>query len=226
MSTRHPETPGLLAVAHGTRDPRGQAVVRGLLEMRAMRPRLDVRVAHVDVQTPTVAEALAQQVAITPTPPVIVPVLLSSGKHAGADIPGAAARFPGTVTAAPLGPDPELARVASERLAEQGAAVTGPGARVILAAAGSSQPEGQADAERAAGLLEARIQAPVAPAYAAAARPSVGEAVAAARSRGARRVAVATYLTSPGTSPTRSVPGPRMRTRSPRPWRRIVASRG
>lgn len=175
MSTHHREVPGLLAAAHGTRNPRGQGVVRGPLEMlRAMRPGLDVRVAYLDVQAPTVTEALAEQVATTPAPPIVVPLLLSSGKHACTDIPGAAARFPGTVTAAPLGPDPELARKARERL-EQEADVIGPGARVVLAAAGSSHAEGRADAERAAGLLEAQVQVPVVPTYAAAARPMAGQ---------------------------------------------------
>ncbi|MCV2462431.1 sirohydrochlorin chelatase, partial [Streptomyces sp. ICN988] len=69
---------------------------------------------------------------------------------------------------------------------------------VVLASAGSRDPESRADTSRTAALLAARLGAPVVPAYASAATPTVPEAVRALTVRGYRRVAVASCFTAPG----------------------------
>ncbi|QXE36935.1 sirohydrochlorin chelatase [Streptomyces sp. GMY02] len=79
------------------------------------------------------------------------------------------------------------------------------GAAVVLAAAGSLDPESAADTRRTAALLSERLGGvPVVPAYASAASPTVREAVRALAARGHHRTAVASYFTAPGHFATRS----------------------
>jgi len=68
-----------------------------------------------------------------------------------------------------------------------------------LAAAGSSDPRSQADTEAAADMLRVHWGGPVRVGYAAGIKPSVAEAVVAARVHGEdMEVAVASFLLSPG----------------------------
>jgi sirohydrochlorin ferrochelatase len=130
-------------------------------------------------------------------------LLLTEAYHSKADIPSqaaaASARFPGLRVrqAAALGPHPLLLTALERRLAE---AYCGPRAQtgVVLAAAGSSDPEANASVA----ALAARWQATggwrrVVPAYASAASPSPAQAVRALRAEGGP-VVVATYLLAPG----------------------------
>ncbi|NEA05300.1 sirohydrochlorin chelatase, partial [Streptomyces sp. SID10116] len=78
---------------------------------------------------------------------------------------------------------------------------------VVLAAAGSRDPESAADTETAAGLLAERLRVPVVPAYAAptpACPRSVPEALEALAAQGRTRTAVASYFTAPGRFATQS----------------------
>jgi sirohydrochlorin ferrochelatase len=73
-----------------------------------------------------------------------------------------------------------------------------PGTPVVLAAAGSTDPRAAGDARNQAALLASHLQAPVLAAFASAARPAVGEAVAGLAARTGGPVAVASYLLAPG----------------------------
>jgi sirohydrochlorin ferrochelatase len=132
---------------------------------------------------------------------ILVPLLLSSGYHDRVDLPAAvAATRPGTARAAVLGPDPRLAVALADRLAEAGHR---PGDAVVLAAAGSSDPDAVASVLVQADLLAAELAA--GPATRSRSRwgsaPPPGR-TSAPRSRparaGAHRVAVAPYLLAPG----------------------------
>jgi sirohydrochlorin ferrochelatase len=79
-----------------------------------------------------------------------------------------------------------------------GAGPGGRGGAVVLAAAGSADPAGAEDAQRMAEWLAAEIGTPITVGYASAARPTVAEAVRAARAAGAAHVTVASYLLAPG----------------------------
>jgi sirohydrochlorin ferrochelatase len=125
---------------------------------------------------------------------VVVPLLLSAGYHVHVDIARATA-LDGATAAAALGPDDRLAAVLLDRLREAGA---GDGDAVVLAAAGSSDGRSGADVEQVAAAVDAGWLGPVLVGYGASARPSVAEAVAAARDRTAGRVVVAAYLLAPG----------------------------
>ncbi|MDP5227482.1 MULTISPECIES: CbiX/SirB N-terminal domain-containing protein [Arthrobacter] len=188
------ETPVLIACSHGTSNATGDAEVRGLREaVAALRPGLEVLEAYVDVQEPALPGVVAGLAEGRTA--VIVPLLLSVGFHVQVDIARAAASRPGTLAAAPLGPDELLAEVLRDRLTEAGLADDD---AVVLAAAGSSRPEASVAVEEVAGHLASLLGRPVRCAYGSAAEPKVPDAVAQLRAEGASRVVVASYLLAHG----------------------------
>lgn len=182
----------MIACAHGTNNPQGQECINSLrADIARLRPGLEVLEAYVDVQEP----ALPGVVAGLPegVHAVVLPLLLTVGYHVQVDIAEAVASRPGTLAAAPLGPDPRLAKLLDERLGELPADWG-----IVLAAAGSSRPEAAEQVEVLAADLAVRRPERILAAYGASARPSVPEAVAQLRSEGAAGVAIASYLLAPG----------------------------
>lgn len=208
--------PSLVAVAHGSRDPRAAATVSELLDVVRERARgLDVRAAFLDHCAPSLPQALGSlgspgsPGSLGASSAVVVPLLLTAAYHSKTDIPArlaaAAAARPGPAVACagPLGPDPLLTAALERRLGEAGVAVGDPTARaatsVVLAAAGSSDSAANATiADLALRWQRERGWRAVLPAYASAAGPRPAEAVAALRSVGDGPVVVATYLLAPG----------------------------
>ncbi|MEV6111509.1 sirohydrochlorin chelatase [Streptomyces sp. NPDC052109] len=202
LGHRRPARPALVLVAHGSRDPRALDTVRALRDrVRELRPGLPVHLGHIELNEPLLPDTLA---ALGDTLAVLVPLLLSRGYHVGQDLPEmAAAAPPPTRLAAPLGPHPLLVEALYDRLVEAGwpagvDAGTRRSTAVVLAAAGSRDPDSTTDTRRTARLLADRLGVPVVPAYASAASPTVPAAVRALAARGRHRVAVASYFTAPG----------------------------
>ena len=178
--------PPLVAVAHGSADPRAAAstqelmgLVRGLAG-GSTRPAPDIRTAFLGHAPPSVGQvigALAGAAAPAHAAPgtvVVLPLLLTAAYHSEVDLP---------------------ALLAEASAAAWPAAETS----VVLAAAGSARPESnEVIAALARQWQAARGWRAVVPAFAAAAPPSPVEAVASLRRAGARRVVVATYLLAPG----------------------------
>ncbi|MGW7364112.1 sirohydrochlorin chelatase [Streptomyces sp. NPDC054841] len=195
--------PTLVAVAHGSRDPRALHTVSRLLDrVRELRPGLDVRLGHIELDEPLLPDTLA---ALGDREAVLVPLLLGRGYHVKQDIPAAVADAPRLRAriAPPLGPHPLLVEALYARLVEAGwrtADGISRSAGVVLAAAGSRDPESAADARLTAAMLGERLGGvPVVPAYASSAvSPSVPEALRALAARGRHRTAVASYFTAPG----------------------------
>lgn len=186
--------PILVACAHGTSNPDGKAaILRVVEELRAARPDATVLDAYVDVHGPELPDVVAGLPAGAPA--VVVPLLLSVGYHVKVDIGRAVASRERTTAAAPLGPDPRLARVLAERLGQAG---LGPGDAVVLAAAGSSNPAASDDVESLADMLRHLVPNRVLAAYGASAQPSVPDAVAELRAEEVGRIVVASYLLAPG----------------------------
>ncbi|MGW0787238.1 sirohydrochlorin chelatase [Streptomyces sp. NPDC002911] len=195
--------PTLVAVAHGSRDPRALRTVLELLDrVRELRPALDVRLGHIELNEPLLPDTLdgiGQQ-----DEAVLVPLLLGRGHHVRHDLPlaAAAATRLRTRVAAPLGPHPLLVEALYERLLEAGWRDEDGASRdaaVVLAAAGSRDPDSDVDARRTAAMLSDRLGGvPVVPAYASAATPDVPAALRALAARGRHRVALASYFTAPG----------------------------
>jgi sirohydrochlorin ferrochelatase len=152
-----------------------------------------VRTAFVDVLGPTPADVLRA----VPGPAVLVPAFLASGYHVRTDIPAhvAASRHPDVIVTDPLGPSAQLVRVMTDRLVESG---WRPSDSVVMASAGTSDPGALRDLRMTAALLSAAIGRRVEMAYAATGEPRVADVVDRLRSRGARRVVVASYLLADG----------------------------
>ncbi|GGV60634.1 MULTISPECIES: sirohydrochlorin chelatase [Streptomyces] len=199
---RSGHAPALVLVAHGSRDPRAVGTVRALLDrVRELRPGLPVHLGHIELNEPLLPDTLAR---LTGTDVVLVPLLFGPGHHVKRDIPrmAAAARAHARV-AAPLGPHPLLVEALHDRLTEAGWRPTCDAderrtSAVVLAAAGSRDPESTAGTRRTARLLSARLGVPVVAAYASAAAPTVPEAVRALAARGRHRIAVASCFAAPG----------------------------
>jgi len=197
----------LVAVAHGSADPRASATIDDLMAIVARRASArglslpDLRAAYLDHAPPSLPQVMT---AIDPGSPVtVLPLLLTAAYHSKADIPRMLDRFPQLHVryGAPLGPHPLLLRALERRLAQADLGALEDPARtgVVLAAAGSSDPDANASIARLAVRWQARAGwFAVRPAYASAAGPSPRAAVTSLLRDGARRVAVATYLLAPG----------------------------
>lgn len=192
-------SPVLIACAHGTRNAEGQAAIRQVMaEIEALRPGLRVVEAYVDVQEPElggVVEGLPEG-----TPAVVVPLLLSTGFHIKVDVPKAIKSRPEVIAARPLGPDPRLAELLATHLRAAGLTEND---GVLLAAAGSSLPDGSVDSEEQGRLLGELLPNKVRVAYGASAQPTVPDGVASLRAElaadgGTGRVFIASYLLATG----------------------------
>lgn len=199
--------PPLIAVAHGSRDPRSAATVHDLLDVvRAKAPELDVRAAFLDLSAPRLSDVLSS----VANEAVVVPLLLGSAYHARVDIPGAVAkavaRWPRLRirVADVLGPDARMESAAFRRLLATGADPADPGLGVVLTAAGSSHEPANAAVRRIADRWAAdTLWAGVSPAFASAGAPDVPTAIRALRANGARRIAVGSWFLAPGLLPDR-----------------------
>ncbi|MDX3384079.1 sirohydrochlorin chelatase [Streptomyces niveiscabiei] len=201
LARRRTAQPALVVVAHGSRDPRALRTVGALLDrVRAQRPGLDVHLGHIELNEPLLTDTLAR---VDTQDVVLVPLLLGRGYHIKRDIPEMAAQtHPHARVAGALGPHALLVDTLVSRLEEAGWP-TRPDAgygdtAIVLAAAGSRDPDNAADTNRTAHLLSARLGVPVLPAYASTAEPAVPRALADLRARGYTRVAIASYFTAPG----------------------------
>jgi len=197
--------PVLVAVAHGSADPRASATVAELAAVaRARWPGskgLDLRIAFLGHAPPSLPQVLST--IETDREVTVLPLLLTAAYHSKADIPRLLARLPRPRVSygATLGPHPLLLRALERRLAEADPSVHENPARtaVVLAAAGSSDPEANATIARLAAQWQARMGwFVVRPAYASAAEPSPVAAVTELLRAGAPRVVVATFLLAPG----------------------------
>jgi len=184
----------VVVAAHGTQDPHGVAVARGLVAaLRARLPGQRVLLAFVDVLGPGVREV----VAAAPGPVTVIPAFLTTGYHVRTDVPrevAATRRRDVTVTAA-LGPDPLLVGALRDRLCAAG---WRRGDAVVLAAAGSSDHRAVADVRAAADRLSAVLGRQVQVGLVATGTPRVTPLVAGLRAAGEPRVAVASWLLAPG----------------------------
>lgn len=207
--------PTLLIIAHGSRDPRHAATVDALrARVRSLRPGLRVEAAFLEFNAPRVPQVLARLAAADATEVIALPLLLTRAFHAKTDIPAvlreATARHPrlSVRQADVLGPSPLLVDALERRLHEAGLrpadrSSTG----VVLASAGSTDPEAIAVIAEIAREWRHTGWCAVRPAFASASLPRTEDAVRALRAEGVPRVAVAPYVIAPGRLPDRIASG-------------------
>ncbi|MGW5445604.1 sirohydrochlorin chelatase [Streptomyces asiaticus] len=207
--------PTLLIIAHGSRDPRHAGTVDALrARVRSLRPGLRVEAAFLEFNAPRVPQVLARLAAADATEVIALPLLLTRAFHAKTDIPAvlreATARHPrlSVRQADVLGPSPLLVDALERRLHEAGLrpadrSSTG----VVLASAGSTDPEAIAVIAEIAREWRHTGWCAVRPAFASASLPRTEDAVRALRADGVPRVAVAPYVIAPGRLPDRIASG-------------------
>lgn len=199
--------PALIALAHGSRDPRSAATVTALVdEVRAMRPDLRIEKAFLELSRPNFQTVVDRLVKAGHDEIVVVPLLLTEAYHAKVDVPNAIAeaigRHEGLKIQATkvLGLEARFLEILDLRLREalKEARVRELDA-LVLAAAGSSDPLANQAVARLARVWGSHHKLPVVAAYASAAPPATGEAVRSFRREGRRHIAVASLFLAPGT---------------------------
>ncbi|MEV7644912.1 sirohydrochlorin chelatase [Streptomyces rubiginosohelvolus] len=207
--------PTLLVIAHGSRDPRHAATVHALTErVRAERPGLRVETAFLEFNAPSVPRVLERLAGEGADEVVALPLLLTRAFHAKTDIPSvlreARARLPRLHIrqADVLGPSPLLNATLGRRLREAGVRPGDlPRTGLVLASAGSSDPEAIAVIAEIARELRHTGWCAVRPAFASALLPRTEDVVRELRAEGVERVAVAPYVIAPGRLPDRIAAG-------------------
>ena len=187
--------PALLAVAHGSADPRAEQVLDALIaRVRSERPGLVAVLAHLGFSDPSVPAALESLARQGVGEVVVVPLLLTAAYHAKVDLPAVLSRAAldhpqlAIRLAEVLGPHPLLFDLLRGRLSEAGVE---PGMSLALAAVGTSDPAANAELADAAASLGATIGF-------ASGSPAITDVIADLRARGARQVALVTYVLAPG----------------------------
>jgi sirohydrochlorin ferrochelatase len=204
--------PALVALAHGSRDPRSAETITALVDqVRAMRPDLRVEKAFLDLAKPGFHTVVDRLVRAGHDEIVVVPLLLTRAFHAKVDVPAviadATTRHAGLRIRASevLGLEPVFLEVLDRRLRDALRA-----ARVreldalVLAAAGSSDALANQAVTRLARLWGSTHRLPTVAAYASAAPPATGEAVRQFRAEGRRHIAVGSLFLAPGLLPDRA----------------------
>jgi sirohydrochlorin ferrochelatase len=167
----------LVLAAHGSRDARFAETIDRLAGLvSSARPALDVRIGYLEHGPPDLS-------AVADPTCVVVPLLLSGGFHVYTDLP---AQVAGGLVTSPVGPDPALAAVLTDRLREAGWRGEQP---LVLAATGSADPRSLADVHVAARDLGAALGLDVAAGFLSAGEPKLEDLAAGA---------VASYLLAPG----------------------------
>ena len=204
--------PALIALAHGSRDPRSAKTITALVaEVKKQRPDLRVERAYLELAKPNFQAVVDRLVKAGFDEIVVVPLLLTEAYHANVDVPEAIAeatarhedlRIRATDV---LGMEPCFLEVLDVRMRE---ALKVSRIReldaLVLAAAGTSDPLANQAVARLARLWGTHHKLPVTAAYASSAPPATGEAVRAFRAEGRRHIAVASLFLAPGFLPDRA----------------------
>jgi sirohydrochlorin ferrochelatase len=204
--------PALVALAHGSRDPRSAQTVQALCaEVRSMRPDLRIEAAFLELSKPSYATVVDKLVRAGYDEIVVVPLLLTEAYHATVDVPAAIAAAEAkhdhlkVRASSILGLESVFLEVLDRRLrtALKDARVRELDA-LVLAAAGSSNALANQAVARLARLWGAKHRLPTVAAFASAAPPATGEAVRQFRAEGRRHIAVGSMFLAPGTLPDRA----------------------
>ncbi|MDO3396636.1 sirohydrochlorin chelatase [Nocardioides sp. SOB44] len=204
--------PALVALAHGSRDPRSAETIGALVdEVRATRPDLRIEKAFLELAKPSFQTVVDRLVRAGHDEIVVVPLLLTEAYHAKVDVPAVIAaateRHPDLKIRATkvLGLENSFLEVLDVRMREalQRSRVRELDA-LVLVAAGSSDALANQSVARMARLWGAHHKLPVTAAFASAAPPAAGEAVRAFRAEGRRHIAVASLFLAPGFLPDRA----------------------
>jgi sirohydrochlorin cobaltochelatase len=153
----HPHThDGLLLVAHGSASAAGTAEAKAIGDqVAAAHPELAVELGFLELADPPAGPMLDRLVERGCTRIVVQPLILLAAGHGKSDVPAVALegrdRHPAVeiVFGSPLGVVPELLAIGASNLEQRGAK----GLPLLVIARGTSDPDANAEAVRAARLL-------------------------------------------------------------------------
>ena len=193
---------GLLLVGHGSRSEDGAAEMQALAALvAAARPDVAVDVGFLEMSDPPAGPVLDRMAAAGCRRVVVLPLVLLGAGHAKSDVPALVlegrARHPGVHVhfGSPLGVSRDLVAVLGDALLDAGAA----GLPLLLVARGTSDPDANGDAHKAARLLAEWIGAPfVHTAFTGVTGPLVPEGLDVFARLGHRRMAVAFWFLCTG----------------------------
>ncbi len=196
----------LIAVAHGSRDPRSKLTVDTIVErVRLRRPDLDVRVAFLDLTAPSVESVVDDVAAEGIRYATVVPLLLGSAFHARVDLPGvldaARVRHPQLILrqAEVLGDDRRMVAAMRSRIVAAGIDATDSSVGIAVAAVGSSHgPANQRSRALAQRVLHGTSWRAAVTCFATAQDPRPDRALACLEEAGARTIVIAPWFLAPG----------------------------
>lgn len=175
--------PGVVVVGHGTADATGVEETRRLTQLVAgLLPGAAVELGFLELAPPPIAAAVARLAARGCREIVAAPLLLFRAGHARRDVPealaaAAAAHGLGVRQAEPLGAHPAIVALVRRRWQEAAGAESGPATRRVFLGRGSSDPRAVCQLCRVALAAGAGGAEPLHLGFAAAARPTLDEAV-------------------------------------------------
>jgi sirohydrochlorin ferrochelatase len=192
--------PGVVVVGHGTAAAAGLEEARRLTQLVAERlPGAAVELGFLELAAPSIAVAVDRLAVRGCRSIVAAPLLLFRAGHARRDVPealaaAAAGHGLGVRQAEPLGGHPAIVTLARRRL-EEATADRAPATRLVFVGRGSSDPRAVCQLCRVALAATAGRPEPLHLGFAAAARPTLDEALdQAAAAAGVRRVVVQPHL--------------------------------
>lgn len=200
------DPPGVIVIGHGTADATGAEETRRTAALvAALLPATPVELGFLELVAPSIEDAVTALVARGCRAVVAAPVLLFRAGHARRDVPealaAAAARHGLAVRQAePLGCHPAIVALARRRREEAlagRAAVAAAATRLVVLGRGSSDPRAVCQLCRLTLATTAGMAAapPLHLGFAAAARPTLDEALAEAyAAAGVRRIVVQPHL--------------------------------
>jgi sirohydrochlorin ferrochelatase len=192
----------LLLVAHGSRSTHGQEEMARLADVvRSMVPGTDVRLGYLEMSEPPASAVIDSLLADGVDDVIVVPLMLHAAGHSKSDVPAvvleARARHPKARLryARPFGVDAALLDLAHKQLADVGAL----GVPLAVLARGTSDPDANAEAAKAARLLaEMSGSRLVVSGFSGVTWPSVPEALEQLQRLGAERIAAFAWYIATG----------------------------
>lgn len=197
----------LVIAAHGTRLPEGQQAARELVDrVRRMLPDVRVLDAYVELDLPTIADAVTDALESDPDRhAVVVPLMIGTGGHVREDIPegiaaGRAQVADGSVTYTPhLCPDPRLRAAVRQRISDALGDWAPAQTSVVFLGRGTSVSQANADHAALGRLLfEEGGYADLVTGFIQVTRPDLGGALDQAYAHGGRRIVVMPHYLFPG----------------------------
>jgi sirohydrochlorin cobaltochelatase len=195
-------TEGLLLVGHGSRSPASEAEMQAIGDLvAAALPDVAVDIGFLEMTEPPAGPVLDRLVAHGCRRVVVLPLVLLAAGHGKSDVPAIVLegrrRHPGReiVFGSPLGVARELVALLGDAVAEGG----GKGLPLLVVARGTSDPDANAEAHRAARLVAEWTAAPfVHVAFTGVTWPRVPEGLDAMARLGHQRVALVFWFLCDG----------------------------